>query len=75
MFSSALARLDTNKADPFASYPLVQTFEAPSLPDRPSSPSLLIALAGAITASLIVLVGFALAWLRQPILATLLPKG
>ena len=75
VFSSALARLDTNKADPFASYPLVQTFEAPSLPDRPSSPSLLIALAGAITASLIVLVGFALAWLRQPILATLLPKG
>lgn len=75
VFSSALARLDTNKADPFASYPLVQTFEAPSLPDRPSSPSLLIALAGAIAASLIVIVGFALAWLRQPILAKLLPKG
>ena len=75
VFASALARLDTNKADPFASYPLVQTFEAPSLPSGPSSPSLLIALVGAIAASLIILMGFALAWLRQPILAKLLPKG
>ena len=74
VFSSALARLDTNKADPFASYPLVQTFEAPSLPAGRSSPSLLIALLGAIIASLCVLMGFALAWLRQPILAKLLPS-
>lgn len=28
VFSSALAQLDTNKSDPFASYPLVQTLEA-----------------------------------------------
>lgn len=75
VFSSALARLDTNKSDPFASYPLVQTFEAPSLPVKPSSPSLLIALAGAIAASIFVLMGFALAWLRQPILRKLLPSG
>ena len=72
VFSSALARLDTNKADPFASYPLVQTFEAPSLPQDPSSPSLLMALLGAIAASFFVLTGFAIAWLRQPILAKLL---
>lgn len=75
VFASALARLDTNKADPFASYPLVQTFEAPSLPDRPSSPSLVLALLGALAASLFILTGFALAWLRQPILAKLLPSA
>ncbi len=74
-FSSALARLDTNKADPFASYPLVQTFEVPTLPTERSSPSLLIALLGAIAASIFIIMGFALAWLRQPILAKLLPNA
>lgn len=75
VFSSALARLDTNKLDPFASYPLVQTLAAPSLPKGPSSPSLVIALAGAIAASLLTLVSFGLLWLRQPILDRLLRKG
>ncbi|UVO52754.1 hypothetical protein [Sphingomonas sp. SUN039] len=75
VFSSALARLDTNKADPFASYPLVQTLEAPSLPIKPSSPSLLLALAGAIGASVLLIVGFLLLWLRQPIIQRLLPNA
>ncbi len=75
VFSSALARLDTNKADPFASYPLVQTLEEPSLPPAPSSPSLILALLGAIVASLFILFGFTLAWLRQPILHKLLPNA
>jgi uncharacterized protein involved in exopolysaccharide biosynthesis len=75
VFSSALARLDTNKADPFASYPLVQTFEAPSLPTKRTSPSPKLAIAGAIGASLLTLVGFLLLWLRQPIIRKLLPKS
>ena len=75
VFSSALARLDTNKLDPFASYPLVQTLAAPSLPTGPTSPSLVIALAGAIAATLLTLVSFGLLWLRQPILDKLLRKG
>lgn len=74
VFSSALARLDTNKSDPFASYPLVQTFEPPSLPDRPASPSVKLAIAGAIVASMMVITGFLLLWLRQPIIQLLLPK-
>ncbi|WP_237437472.1 hypothetical protein [Alteraurantiacibacter aestuarii] len=74
VFSSALARLDTNKSDPFASYPLVQTFEEPSLPTSRATPSLLIALAAAVAASFFILMGFALAWLRQPILRKLLPN-
>lgn len=75
VFSSALARLDTNKADPFASYPLVQTLEAPSLPRTRSSPSLVIALLGAIGASFLTLLGFLLLWLRQPIIRRLLPSA
>ena len=73
--SSALARLDTNKADPFASYPLVQTLEVPSLPRSRSAPSPIIALAGALGASIFVLFGFLLLWLRQPIIRKLLPNA
>ena len=75
VFSSALARLDTNKADPFASYPLVQTLEVPSLPRSRSAPSPIIALAGALGASIFVLFGFLLLWLRQPIIRKLLPNA
>ena len=75
VFSSALARLDTNKSDPFASYPLVQTLEAPSLPRSRSAPSPLLAFAGAIGASLFTFFGFLLIWLRQPIIRKLLPNA
>jgi len=72
VFSSALARIDTNKQDPYASYPLVQTLAAPSLPRSPSSPSLVIALAGALLTSILILMAFLLLWLRQPILDRIL---
>ena len=75
VFSSALARLDTNKSDPFASYPLVQTLEAPSLPRSRSAPTPIIAIAGAMGASIFVLFGFLLLWLRQPIIRKLLPNA
>ncbi|WP_299307721.1 hypothetical protein [uncultured Croceicoccus sp.] len=74
VFSSALARLDTNKSDPFASYPLVQTLEEPSLRRERSSPTPMLAIIGAIAASLITLMGFMLIWLRQPIIRKLLPN-
>ena len=74
VFSSAMARLDTNRQDPYASYPLVQVLAAPSLPTHPSSPSVVIALAGAVAASLLTLIAFGLLWLRQPILDRMLRK-
>lgn len=74
VFSSALARIDTNKQDPFASYPLVQTLAAPSLPRAPASPSLLIALVGALAATFLTFLAFGLLWLRQPILNRILQK-
>jgi uncharacterized protein involved in exopolysaccharide biosynthesis len=75
LFSSALARLDTNKQDRFASYPLVQILEAPSLPRAPSSPSTLLALAGAVVASFLVLFGAALIWIRQPVIRHFFPNA
>ena len=75
VFSSALARLDTNKSDPFASYPLVQTLEAPSLPRSKAAPSPLIVILGALAASIVLITGFLLLWLRQPIIRKLLPNA
>ena len=75
VFSSALARLDTNKSDPFASYPLVQTLESPSLPRVRSAPSPILALFGAVGATIFTLLGFLLLWLRQPIIRKLLPNA
>ena len=48
VFSSALARVDTNKADIFASYPIVQTLAPPDLPSRPSQPRVLYAILGGV---------------------------
>jgi len=74
VFSSALARIDMNKQDPFASYPLVQTLEQPSLPHSPSSPSVILALVGAIGATFIILMGLALLWFRQTIIRKIAPS-
>ena len=71
VFSSALAQLDTNKSDPFASYPLVQTLEAPSLPSSTAGPSALLIILAALMASIFVTIGFLLLWLRQPIIRKL----
>lgn len=75
VFSSALAQLDTNKSDIFASYPLVQTLEVPSLPKSKSSPQPVIAIAGALGATIFILIGFLLLWLRQPIIRKFLPNA
>jgi len=72
VFSSGLARMGTSKADFFASYPLVQTLEAPGLPDRPSSPKKLLALAGAVGATFFLILALGMIWLRTHLLAKLL---
>ena len=74
VFSSALAQLDTNKSDPFASYPLVQTLEAPSLPSSTSGASPMLVMLSALMASIFVTIGFLLLWLRQPIIRKLSPN-
>jgi hypothetical protein len=75
VFSSALARIDTSKADFFASYPMVQTLEAPNLPTRPSAPLPILAVAGGLGATLFILLALALTWLRIALLQKILKNA
>ena len=75
VFASAMARTQTSKADLYASYPLVQVLEDPSLPDEPSSPKRKLALAAGIAATFFLLMGLFLAWLRRPLISRLLAEG
>lgn len=75
VFSSALARLGTSKADFFASYPMVQTLEPPSLPARPSSPSRPLGLAGAAAADFFLALALVMTWLRTNLLQKLLKSA
>ena len=74
VFSSALARVDTNKADLFSSYPIVQTLAAPDLPSRPSQPRPLYAILGGVVGTLLAVAAWTLAWLRQTFIQKLLKR-
>ncbi len=65
VFSSALARVDTNKADLFASYPIVQVLSPPDLPERPAQPRLIFAILGGTLGTLLAVAAWVIAWLRQ----------
>jgi uncharacterized protein involved in exopolysaccharide biosynthesis len=65
VFTSALARLDTNKTDIYASYPMVQTLTPPSLPKMKTSPSLLMALLFGVGACVLSAAAWGMAWLRH----------
>ena len=72
VFASALARIDTNRTDVFASYPLTQTVEAPALPQAPASPSKKFIALGTIAGMLFYAIGLALLWIRLPVIRALL---
>ena len=72
VFASAIARAQSSKADVYASYPLVQVLENPSLPDRPSSPNRKLALLAGIAATLILFFGLAMGWVRLALIGRLL---
>ena len=74
IFASAIARSETTKSDVYASYPLVQVLENPSLPERPSSPNRKLAFAAGVAATLMMLVGLVLAWSRQFIIGVIIRK-
>ena len=75
VFSSALARTDTSKSDYFASYPMVQTFEPPLTPGRPSSPQPVLAVGGGIGATFLILAALVLSWLRIALLQKILKRS
>ena len=74
IFASAIARSETTKSDVYASYPLVQVLENPSLPDRPSSPNRKLAYAAGIAATMMMLIGLGLAWSRRFIIGAVIRK-
>lgn len=65
VFSSALARIDVSKSDIYASYPLLQLLQEPSLPLLPSSPRILFAIVGGVLGSLLAVMAWTFAWLHQ----------
>ncbi|MBR9825705.1 MAG: hypothetical protein GYB36_07870 [Alphaproteobacteria bacterium] len=71
VFASALARLDTSRADVFASYPLAQLLEPPARPEGPSSPSKKIAALAAFGGFFLYCMGVLLLWLRLPLIRAL----
>lgn len=71
VFRSSMARIETNKTDLYASYPLIQTVEPPHLPTKPASPIPALGILGAVAASVMYLIGLSLLCLRLPILRAL----
>lgn len=65
VFTAALADVDLSQSNPFASYPLYQILDAPSLPSKPSSPWKKEAIAGAVAATLMIILAFVALWFRR----------
>ena len=74
VFASAIARGQTSRSDRFASYPLVQVLEDPSLPEHPSSPRRKLAIAAGGAATIFLIIGLSLGWLRRPLIDRLLAE-
>ncbi|MEP1613463.1 MAG: hypothetical protein ABJL72_16270 [Roseobacter sp.] len=68
VFATAIARAQSTKSDVYASYPLVQVLENPSLPDKPSSPNRKLAFAAGAAATLMLLIGLGLGWVRSAVI-------
>jgi uncharacterized protein involved in exopolysaccharide biosynthesis len=75
VFASAIARTQSSKSDIYASYPLVQVLENPTLAEEPSSPRRKLAIAAGIAATFMVLIGLSLGWVRAALIRRLLKKG
>ncbi len=75
VFSSALARVDTERQDIYASYPLIQVLAPASLPVAPAGPRRMFAVAGGIVGSLFILLAVALLWYRHNLTRKLLKNA
>ncbi|MBT1442985.1 exopolysaccharide biosynthesis protein [Shewanella sp. JM162201] len=75
VFTSAAARMDVGKADIYAAYPMLQLMAAPELPKQPDPVGPLLILVGGLAASVSIIAGLSLLWIRKPILHKLLMKG
>ncbi len=74
LFASAIARAQSSKSDVYASYPLVQVLENPSLPAKPSSPNRKLAIMAGIAATFMLLMSLAMGWIRIALISRLMNK-
>ncbi|KIN60381.1 Tyrosine-protein kinase Wzc [Sulfitobacter noctilucae] len=74
LFASAIARAQSSKSDVYASYPLVQVLENPSLPAKPSSPNRKLAIMAGVAATLMLLMSLAMGWIRIALISRLMNK-
>jgi uncharacterized protein involved in exopolysaccharide biosynthesis len=75
VFASAIARTQSQRTDIYASYPLVQVLEDPTLPDAPSSPSKKLSIAAGGGASILLLVALVMGWVRNAVITSLTRRG
>ncbi len=74
VFASAIAKAQSSKSDVFASYPLVQVLENPSLAEKPSSPNRKLAIAAGGAATFMLLISLMLGWVRLAVISRLMSK-
>lgn len=67
VFVSSLTKIDLSKGDPFASFPMMQVIEQPTLPVEASAPKPTLVLAGTIVGCLLVSMGLTILWWREPL--------
>ena len=67
VFASTLTKIDLSKGDPFASYPMMQVIEEPSLPTEPSAPKAALVFAGTFIGCFLVSTGLTILWWREPL--------
>ncbi|WP_095588185.1 GumC family protein [Actibacterium ureilyticum] len=72
VFASAIARSQSTKSDVYASYPLVQVLENPSLPEKPSSPNRKLAIAAGGAATFMLIVSLLLGWVRSALIGRII---
>ena len=65
VFTSATARLDTNRTDLYSSYPLVQVLAEPDLAEVRTQPRLSYAVAAGTFGTFLVLLAWGAAWVRE----------
>ncbi|MCA0044220.1 hypothetical protein LA304_12010 [Celeribacter sp. ASW11-22] len=75
VFASAIARTQSQRTDIYASYPLVQVLEDPTLPDAPSSPSKKLSIAAGIAGSFLLMVALVMGWVRNAVITILVRRG
>lgn len=75
VLTTALAKLDISKSDRFSSYPLVQLLAQPTIPDKPETLAVNVAVVSGLLGSFSAIIGLFLLWNRKPYLQKLLKNA